>query len=573
MEKNIDLYSVLDLKPQEENQEIIKKKFKELIAMFHTDKFGSSDLNEKLMEAYKILSHPGRKFIYDNFGLSAVYLIKEDHELLKIFEYMAKTKAYTTEDIELIKRFIKRKIIKRINRNNENLFNTNELNTDYNLMMNMGLLDYLIIKYYHEREVFMLNLLILNKITISNGFVLYRTKDNSTEVSLNITNTMLPSKTELTHELGLNIAKKIFIPFKLFEKNFIDANFQLSYLNDFNLNSSFTVLNLFKKEFLELTVETNITLTENYELHLNDVNVGLAINASNKLKFRYGIFSKLPSINYETKVNKNDRLIWKLGLASRRFNFFLIWIRGGNKRMSSSTVSINDNSVSFANSFILTKKIKQVEFKSSFSFIMGKRDVKTSAMFSIIFKYSMLRIEIPLIITKENNIFTNSLIFLSTIVGNLFTTFLTKRKQKLSKHAQLYNRINRERQKEFNSSMLEDYERKVQQERNIKGLIVLNAYFGEFSRISSIYKHIIIFNTYEHDPFDLTVSDVKAALNLAIVNSKLDIPKVFTDLNGIFNPDYSNSNRLYMVVQYKYKQSTHLLLLKNNEQQVELPEH
>jgi hypothetical protein len=573
MQKNVDLYSVLDLKPQEDNPEVIKKKFKELIAIFHTDKFGSSELNEKLMEAYKILTNPGQKFIYDNFGLSAVKLIKEDHELLKLYEYVIRN--CEEADIELMRRFIKRKVIKRLNRGDEGIYNPNELNTDINIMMTVGLFDYLLMKHYYDREVLAMKPVVVSKFTIANSFVLYKAQDNSTEVSLDINTTVSPDKYDLSHDVTVGVGKKLFIPFgkKLWEKNFIDSNFQINISNGVNVASAFTVLNVFKNENLDLVVEPNVSFDpDESRFHLNDCGVGLNINTFNKVKLRYGIFSKSASVNYETKVSKQDRLLWKMTMGSRT-NFYILWIRSQKKKAETTTLSFGDGNIALSNTLIISKKVKQFEFKSSLSFILNKKGgIKTSAMFSIVFKYNMFRLEIPLLVSKENNLLTNTLIFLSTIVGNLTLRCLNKYKRGLSKHGQLYNKVNRERQEEYNTTMKGDYDKKVQQETNIGGLVVSNAFVGSFDKIVTIYKHISVFNAYIHDPFDISVSDVKIALNLSIVNSKLDLPKAFTDIQGVFNPDYY-SDELYLVIHYKFKECSRLLLLKNNEQPVELPEN
>jgi hypothetical protein len=67
------------------------------------------------------------------------------------------------------------------------------------------------------------------------------------------------------------------------------------------------------------------------------------------------------------------------------------------------------------------------------------------------------------------------------------------------------------------------------------------------------------------------IFDVKVPLSLRIVESKLDLPKDLTDIEGVFLPDYKNKDKLGYLIIYRYANDVYSVINKNNEKEIFLP--
>ena len=57
--------------------EEVKRAYKKMAVKYHPDKGGDAYMFNKVQEAYKILSYPLTKKIYDTFGTRSLKLVKE----------------------------------------------------------------------------------------------------------------------------------------------------------------------------------------------------------------------------------------------------------------------------------------------------------------------------------------------------------------------------------------------------------------------------------------------------------------------------------------------------------------
>lgn len=63
----MNYYDLLDITPNA-SEVVIKKAYQKKLIQVHPDKGGSQELFLKVMKAYKVLSDPAVKDVYDNYG-------------------------------------------------------------------------------------------------------------------------------------------------------------------------------------------------------------------------------------------------------------------------------------------------------------------------------------------------------------------------------------------------------------------------------------------------------------------------------------------------------------------------
>ena len=78
-----NLYNILNI-DENSTQEEIKKAYKKLIIINHPDKGGDALKFNKIHEAYKILSLPLTKQIYDKFGTKSLKMIRQIVDVSKL---------------------------------------------------------------------------------------------------------------------------------------------------------------------------------------------------------------------------------------------------------------------------------------------------------------------------------------------------------------------------------------------------------------------------------------------------------------------------------------------------------
>lgn len=71
-----NLYNTLDIRENCTTEEV-KRAYKKMAVKYHPDKGGDPYMFNKVQEAYKILSYPLTKKIYDTFGTRSLKLVKE----------------------------------------------------------------------------------------------------------------------------------------------------------------------------------------------------------------------------------------------------------------------------------------------------------------------------------------------------------------------------------------------------------------------------------------------------------------------------------------------------------------
>jgi curved DNA-binding protein CbpA len=575
---NVDLYHLLGLHPGENNQAVIKKNFSDLIKIFHSDRGGDARFHQQIVEAYRILSDPSKKFIYDNFGLFGVYAIKEDYELLQIFSDVISSTHLTQKEIEVIKDYVKNKIYTKLYENYTNSQQSHFSSADISSSMSTGLLDYFYKSSFEENKknpVILGRKLSWNKISLDNGFSIYESEDNNKELSVNLNCSTDPKNHEAEISYGLDFSHKIFLPYNitLFEQNFLDNHISIerSHSNshsDLNFKNSMTIYN-----FLKLPV--NLGITPNYSLFekvLSGLELSLDYGISNNLSTNLKVdpIHKTYDINLNLK-RKKEKIITFLNLGKDRFTLGAFYFRNLSSKFSkSNSVFLKQNGLFCTNESIVHFKHMALKFTSNMNITKSENKFKLNSSLVLALQLGTFKIQFPIVISSENNLLSHSLILLSSLLGNIFLSFRKHlSKKKASEHVKILNKLNKQKHTEFAGKNLQAYYNKNQTEKSINGLIINSAFLGEYTKMLNIYKSLQLFGIYVND--DDTIFDVKIPLTLHMVNSRIDIPIHFFEIEGLYIPDFEHRENLAMVIMYTYNHLKYTIILKNDRSPFSLP--
>lgn len=576
---NVDLYHLLELEQCESNQIIIKKNFSNLIKLFHSDRGGDSKFHQQLVEAYRILSDPIRKYIYDNFGLVGVYSLKEVDEDIIIFETILSSPYSTKEDLEIVKNQIKKKISKKIQKIFFNSIDADFMSADISANYTTGLIDYLYLSYLLDnRNIYLGKKFVNTRFAMNNNFSLFKSKDNQKELSLNVNYSVDKSNQTSQHSYSFNFNNKLNLPFglKLFENNYLDTDYEITLHNDSeNVDIAFkktlTIHNFFYQSPLSFTISPSYSLLGNY---LEGLELQLQHNASpsRSIRTKLDILGKsLDSVLTWKPKNTNRKYIGFLNLGSNFLIGLYIHQVISNNQAKSHSIMLRNNSIILNNESILIWKSFIFKLTSGMQFVKKKENhISFSSSITLQLQFKSLKINIPIVTATKSNVFNHCLIFFSTVLINIGVSIYKKLRKVLIKtpnYIKIYDKINYERQNRFNQENL-NYSIEVNKKENGQ-LLILHAYFGEISKIVQILKHIEIFGFFSN--MDNTIFDIRIPVSLKIVESKMEIPKDISDIEGIYLPDFFNKDSLGYLIIYSYQYRVHTVLNQNNKKEIFLP--
>jgi curved DNA-binding protein CbpA len=582
--ENVDLYHLLNLNPEEDNPLVIKKNFSDLIKIFHSDKSGGdSKFHQHLVEAYRILSNPAVKFLYDHFGLIGVYSIEENHECLSMLEEILNDKQIPDQQKELFKNYIKKKIKKRIYKKYVDQQNNELLSAEVSLFMQTGIFDYLYAKYLHHktREVTLGRYVYVKKLYFDTDIFLYQSSDNKRDLMLNINYNFFPNSNEVDDEYSLKLSNKFYLPFewKLFDSNFIQSEYVLktNLRKEQSLGQTYYINNFLYKDYLSLYFSHVYNIPERT---LNEASIGLTY-AQNQFntRFEVDVWNRILDINHTYKVSNKIKWNGSVNLSAKSCSMGVYRFRNYTSKHSTfMSVYLKTIGLFINNQCIVHTKLFALEFKSTLSFVYKPNQkgskLASSAGLNFAIKFENFKFSIPLIISTESHIFTNALILASTIIGNYVLRLRRRWKSISGRHYEIYNKVNRKKQMEFNISNLTEYERRLKAEQMSGGLIIKYAFYGEHFKIAEIAKNLHIFRNFNNDIGGNSVFDVKVPLTLRISNSKLEIPPNLSEISGIFIPDHLNRDNLALVIMYSCLNShiaDYVLILTNSSDGLSLP--
>jgi hypothetical protein len=333
--------------------------------------------------------------------------------------------------------------------------------------------------------------------------------------------------------------------------------------------------NFLYKEYLTFLFSVNSSLKTR---EMNGLEIGGIYSKSDdtNIKVKLDLLNNNADITYNYRPNNKEKWTGSLNFSPENLSFGVYKFTNITNRNSEfMSIFLKTSGLFINNDCILHTKSLSLEFKSQVNFIFSNKmdsetKLKYNVIFSIAIKFERFKIQIPLIISSQNNPITNSLIFLSTIIGNSVLRIFKVYKKLKCKHIQVINKVNREKQEEFNLINNSDYIKKIEFEKEKNGLVILYAFYGEYTKILEIYKILQVFNSYK-DNKDKSVFDIKIALTLHIMNSRLNLPKHLTDIEGVYLPDYLNRDMLAYTLVYVYEYNTYTIIIKDNENEFSIP--
>jgi hypothetical protein len=444
--------------------------------------------------------------------------------------------------------------------------------------LSTGLFDYFYKSSFEENKAIPVVLgrkLSCNKISIANNFSVYESENNNRYLSLNFDCNNDPRNHESEISYGLDLHQKLLLPFNLtlFDQNFVDNKISLersisSSHSDLTLKKSFTIYN-----FLRFPV--NLGISPSFALFEKNV-TGLDIN------FDYAPFNNLSTSTkidpihktFDFTVNykrKKEKIISFLNLGKDRFSLGGFYFQNiSSKLAKSNSVFIKQNGIYCSNESIIHFKQLAFRFTSNINLTKNENNLNINSSLVLGLQFGTFKVQFPIAISKESNYLSHSLILLSSLLGNIFLSIRRRwSKKKASEHVSILNKLNRNKLMEFITKNLQTFYNKNQLEKANNGLVINFAFLGEYSKILYIYKSLQLFGIYVND--DNKVFDVKLPLTLHMVNSKIDVPAHFNEIEGIYVPDYENRENLAMVIMYTWNYSKTTVLLKNDRAPFSLP--
>ena len=396
---NTNFYTYLYLRPQESNLEIINKNYKKLIKIFHSDKGGSVEYFQLIKKASEILTNPGLKYIYDNYGVIAfdIINIQENHLFLTYFKWITnfilhyqkeiknlqkkiqklnenenfnfpeKSKIYDPlEDVnylknlikiylnkinlhentlEAIKEFIDSKISRRFKENF--LDSTNQLeNFDLTYEIFTNRFDYLLAKIRNPH-------ISINSKDLGNYFEDVSVKFSNSINFLKRTNHSLSLYSEFkidrntkifyqTYELNFD---KMFVfsnRINIFGNNFLSTNNSIALQtidNEILFNNGVTIPNIFFNENLSLKFDSKLCfnrLSGEFKYDFNKFGLTYRIHNNLSSSVNFDLVTNVMETHIVKKIDKNNKITFYGSIGKSR-NIF------GIQRIFYSSKNTNDN--------------------------------------------------------------------------------------------------------------------------------------------------------------------------------------------------------------------------------------
>ncbi len=541
-----------------------------MIKVFHSDRGGDKEHHKIILKAYKILSDPVQKLVFDNYGNIGLLVLNEKPDnKIKILESILSDPKITIEERKIAKDYLMFKIDKQI-KTFEMLQKTR--NKEYNTILSSNMsfthsiliFDYLFSKYiYHKHQHKFQNIILpknmaAKSLSFDEQILLSFSKDQSHSLFLKSNVSFYPKKFITSENFSLLLNKKINIPTAIFEQRFIDSETEIKYKDEKNISVSQEV------------ALGNFVVKGSYNFKRKTKELILGFqwnNVQNSFltSLKYKIWATKLKCYSIYRFSDNEKLSAMLNLSPKEYEFGGTYATEESKDISKQyMLLLRDNMVMLSNELSYHLKFFNVDFKSSLNLMKGQDNTELSSIFSIGLKFKRFRLQLPFIVSNSNPILSILTLGLSSLIGYGCKYLHKMWKRYNSKHKNLFDKINSVKQEDFNSRLKEIYLSKLEKEKAVNGLEIMFAYFGEFSCLEEIYRIINIFGDYTLGKTDQKIFDVKIPLSLIIVGSKLVLPKNLTDIEGIFIPNFQNANNLGLIIKYKYQMITNTILLKNN---------
>jgi len=460
----------------------------------------------------------------------------------------------------------------------------------------------LVLSFKNFRDLRKENLFDEENMNITSNIEFY--KINTLSVSLESELKLDKKNKFLSQNYELNINKLIQFPspMKVFENDFIVTRNVVGYDihgSQINFTHGFNLPNFLYKENLLFKLDLYHTFNfEHKKFFINHLKLGFNYKFHNKLTsvFNFDIKSNNLEAHLSKKLDKSNKLTFyaNIGKSKTLFglqkNFYSTKPTPDHKLQNSENQSITDYTGSYSNQNsiylhekgIMFNNQNNINFKlfgfdfDTSSSIIKKGQLKFNTTFTFGFRIHKLNFKIPIKISKTKNFFIFSLVFLSNWFGplmyNLYLRY-KKYKRNSNKYFIAVSEVIKEKYDYFlnNNNNIDKYNRIVAREKGIDGLIINYAFIGNIEDIEILNYEVKLLGISNPQIFKLgifkekKIYDIKMALSMRIVESKINIKNDLFDAEGIYNPALSKYENIGIIICYTYKFDTFYEYVKNVE--------
>ncbi len=403
----------------------------------------------------------------------------------------------------------------------------------------------------------------------------------------------------------LNIDKTIKIPYSysLFGNKYIMTNNSFSFEipnKEFMFTHGFKIPNFFFNENIVFKYNFQFNYEPYSKTFAYDYNkLGLNFNFPSKLKtsFTYDLNSNNLESHISSRINKSHRitLYANFGKSKTIFGFQKTFMstkhmykpqNSEENYINSSTDYTgkysNQNAIYLHERGLIISSQNSINFKLfGFDFdtsinVIKKENIKFNTIFTFGFRINKFNFKIPIKISKTKNLLIFSIIFMSNWFGSLMSYLYFRFKKYYRKTGKYYLAVTdiiKEKYEFFlnNSENIEKYNRIVSRELEINGLIINYAFIGNLEDIEILNYEAKLLGISKKEILNLKIFrekkiyDIKMALTMKIVESKIVIKNDIFDVEGIYNTALNKYDNIGIIICYTYKFDTFFEYFKNVE--------
>lgn len=366
----------------------------------------------------------------------------------------------------------------------------------------------------------------------------------------------------------INIKNGIIVPNFLFNEN---ISFKYDTDNSINFHKKFFSFNSNK---LTLAFKILSTLNANISVDLNSKNfethIIKKIDKSNKITL-YANIGKTKSLIGIQKIFQSSKP-FPSNHASNLNNISASGEYAG-KYSCQNSLYLHENGIILSNQNSINFKIFGFDFDTSIN-LYKKEKIKFSTSFALGLRINKLNFKIPIKISKTKNFVIFGLAFLSNFFGPIMNYFYMKFKKYLRRTGKYYvaiSEIIKEKYENFytNPSNIDSYNKILLREKENNGLIINYAFIGSLEDMEQLNYDIKLLGISNPLSIELKIFkekiiyDIKMALSMKIVQSKMIIKNDLFDSEGIYNPVLEKYENIAIIICYSYKSDTYYDFIKN----------
>ena len=554
-------YHVLNIPlNKQSDKKYVKDKFNALIKSFHSDKGGDSDMHQIILNSYKILQHPLKKFLVDNYNLELLSIIDESSE-----DFIILTKALSIgeKDVEytdLITSQVKSYIDAMIKINNDNQENNIKIKlSSFNKCLYF---EYIFNKHLLESNKYKektLKTIIENvNITISNTYKIY---SNSTMSKvLNFKTDIRYNNTNRTSIVNINLEYLNNNKLPFMDSKYLQSNINLNYNNENNkINLSPSLLLI-----MPVTNNTTIQIKPSFKKIIKYVEIGhTPYDNKMHLGLKYSIYTSniTYSLNYKYTKSKQFSCFYKNDIKNK-----LSMLNLSHKEDNTTySLTINTNKeFSYSNSIYLFR-LFNLSFYLKSSLTVNQKSYST--IFYLLFKVKNIKFEIPFLISQEKN-------WLSYC---FFTGFV------------ILNSIFKRKKTKINDLMINISKIKAFLLKNSTSVVTNNnsfikyAFYGTKQSMNGLFMNFITFGdlclsdyirkadnyiknfeveSYSEEDVIIDISNQFINMNFTEIKDAVNKENNIFNFEGIYN---IINTEVYYVVIYRIEDVISIKIIKNND--------